>query len=64
MLLWAKRVRSGLRRMAWMKWLPPSEYMSPSPPTATTVSPGLLAFTAVAGGRARPWRPLKKWHLR
>ena len=44
-----------LRRMAWMKWLPPIDMASPSPVTTQTSSAGLLAFTPVASAGARPW---------
>jgi len=59
MLLCTMLVMFGFRRIVWMKWLPPSPYISPSPLSAMTVRAGLAALMAVAAGKARPCKPLK-----
>ncbi len=54
-LSWMRTVMSGFLLVAWSRWLPPSAYMSPSPPSAMTVSSGFAAFRPVAIGIALPW---------
>ena len=47
---------SMLRRMAWMKWLPPMASASPSPVTTQTCSSGRESLSPVAKDGARPCR--------
>ena len=46
---------SMLRRMAWMKWLPPMASASPSPQACQTVSQGFATLMPVETAVARPW---------
>ena len=46
-------LRLMLRRLAWMKWLPPIARPSPSPDTCQTVRLGLATFAPVAIAAAR-----------
>ena len=48
-------LRPTLRRMAWMKWLPPMASASPSPVTTQTDSSGRAIFSPLAIAGARPW---------
>ena len=43
-----------LRRMAWMKWLPPMASASPSPVTIQTMSSGRDTLSPEAKEGARP----------
>ena len=43
-----------LRRMAWMKWLPPMASASPSPVTTQTISSGRETLSPEAKEGARP----------
>ena len=45
----------ALRRMAWMKWLPPMASASPSPVTTQTLRSGREVARPVAIAGARPW---------
>ena len=47
-LLKSNTLMSKLRRIRWMKWLPPIESASPSPVTTQTESSGLAIFTPEA----------------
>ena len=44
-----------LRRSAWIRWLPPIDSMSPSPPMTHTSRSGRASATPVATAGARPW---------
>ena len=46
--------RSMLRRIAWMKWLPPMASASPSPVMIHTISSGRETFRPEAKDGARP----------
>ena len=55
-------VKSMLRRLAWMKWLPPIAVASPSPVMTSTFSSGCASLIPVANGSALPcavWTVLK-----
>jgi hypothetical protein len=45
---------SRLRRMVWMKWLPPMARASPSPVITHTISSGRDTFSPEAKEGARP----------
>ena len=47
----------ALRRSAWIRWLPPIDNMSPSPPITHTCRSGRARATPVAIAGARPWMP-------
>ena len=42
-------------RAVWVKWLPPMEKASPSPPKTKTCRSGRESEMPLAKGRARPW---------
>ena len=46
---------SRLRRMQWIRWLPPMLRPSPSPVMTQTYRSGRTAFRPVAIAGARPW---------
>jgi hypothetical protein len=48
-------VRLTLRRIAWMRWLPPIDSASPSPVTTNTDRSGREVARPVAMAGARPW---------
>ncbi len=44
-----------LRRIAWMRWLPPMESPSPSPVMTNTLRSDRVTLMPVAMAGARPW---------
>ncbi len=44
-----------LRRIAWIRWLPPIDSASPSPVTTQTDRSGRAVASPVAIAGARPW---------
>src|SRR5918999_254965 len=53
-LLLHSTVTGALRRMLWMRWLPPMLAVSPSPATTITFISGFTALIASATGSVRP----------
>ena len=54
-LLKSRILMSRLRRIAWMRWLPPIDSPSPSPVTTHTDRSGRVTLRPVASVGARPW---------
>ncbi len=48
-------MRLALRRIAWIRWLPPIDRPSPSPVITNTFRSGRDALMPVAIAGARPW---------
>src|SRR3984957_6189487 len=48
-------------RAVWLKWLPPMEKASPSPPNTKTWRSGRESEMPLAKGRARPWMKCAPW---
>ena len=54
-LLNSRIVMLTLRRIAWIRWLPPIDSASPSPVTTQTERSGRVVAMPVAMAGARPW---------